>query len=70
MSQGVAQNPLVHISMVLLAQTFGLSGWMTRSIWLHKHVMVLCHVAENVAKQPTTLHAHLEPSFAHGKFKY
>jgi hypothetical protein len=44
MSQGVAQNPLVHINMVLLAQTFGSSGWMTKPTRLHKHVMVLCQV--------------------------
>jgi len=44
MSQGVAQNPLVHISMVLLAQTFGSNGWMIRPTRLHKHVMVLCQV--------------------------
>ncbi len=43
-SQGVAQNPLVHMNMVLLAQTFGLSGWMTKPIRLHKHVMGLCQV--------------------------
>jgi hypothetical protein len=44
MTQGVAQNPLVHINMVLLAHTFGSSGWTTRPTWLHKHVMVLCQV--------------------------
>jgi len=38
MNQGVAQNPLVHIGMVLLAQIFGSSGWTTRPTWLHKHV--------------------------------
>ncbi len=44
-NQGVAQNPLVHISMVLLAQTFGLSGWMTKPTWLHMHVMVFNQVS-------------------------
>jgi len=43
-NQGVAQNLLVHISMVLSAQTFGLSGWTTKPTRLHMHVMVLCQV--------------------------
>ncbi len=77
MSQGVAQNPLVHINMVLLAQTFGSSGWRIKPIRLHKHVMVLCQVPNKepcepcgyVARKPTTLHTHREPSFAHGEFE-
>jgi hypothetical protein len=43
-NQGVTQNPLVPINMVLSAQTFGLNGWMTKPTWLHMHVMVFCQV--------------------------
>jgi hypothetical protein len=43
-NQGVAQNLLVHINMVLSAQTFGLTGWTTKPTQLHMHVMVLCQV--------------------------
>jgi len=38
-NQGVAQSPLVHISMVLSTQTFGLTGWTTKPTRLHMHVM-------------------------------
>ncbi len=43
-NQGVAQNLLVHISMVLWAQIFGLSGCIAKPTRLHMHVMVLCQV--------------------------
>ncbi len=62
-NEGVAQNLLVHINMVLLAQTFGLSGWTTKPTQLHMHVMVLCQMLnKEPCSQVPYWHSHSWPA--------
>ncbi len=70
-NQGVAQNLLVNISMVLWAQIFGLSGCIAKPTWLHA-----CHGAlpsvEQGAMRPSMWPNNQPPCiphFAHGKFE-